>query len=79
MFRPYLQQFLDSVIDKYQIVLYTISRKQYADKIIDEIDPLNRIFVSRLYHEHISIYNGEYHKDLTKIGRNINKCIIIDS
>lgn len=53
--------------------------KEYADAIIDEIDPMGKIFKARLYNEHISLDRGEYFRDLSKLGRVVSSCLVLDS
>ena len=37
--RPYLQQFLQAVSQKFEVVIFTASQQVYADKLLDKIDP----------------------------------------
>ncbi len=37
--RPYLSRFLKNVSKSWELVVFTASIKDYADKILDEIDP----------------------------------------
>jgi RNA polymerase II subunit A small phosphatase-like protein len=41
-------------------------------------DPQNYVTHS-LYREHCSFHNGSYVKDLTKLGRDLKKVIIVDN
>ena len=52
---------------------------QYADGILNSMDKENKIFQHRLYRQHTSISNMGFVKDLSKIGRDLNKVVMIDN
>lgn len=52
--------------------------KQYADGIIDDIDPKGLI-KHRLYREHTTVQNNQVIKDISKTGRDMAKTIIVDN
>ena len=37
--RPYAQQFLQNMAKEYEIIIFTASNPDYANKIIDYLDP----------------------------------------
>ena len=62
----------------YEIVVFTAGLKDYADWILNDLDKQG--FIShRLYRDHTKHRNGVYTKDLTKLGRDLAKIIIIDN
>ena len=61
-----------------EIVIFTASTKYYADIVIDGLDCKNLID-HKLYREHTYDYNGINVKDLSKLGRDLKKIIIIDN
>ena len=66
-------------LSKYcEICIFTASTKYYADIVIDGLD-YNNLVDFRLYRQHTTIYRGINIKDLSKLGRNIEKIIIIDN
>ena len=68
-----------TVLSQYcEIVIFTASTKYYADIVIDGLDCKNLIDY-KLYREHTYDYNGINVKDLSKLGRDLKKIIIIDN
>ncbi len=62
----------------YEIVIFTAAVKEYADNILDSIDEKKRIS-HRLYREHTRIEDYVSIKDLSQIGRDLSKSIIVDN
>ena len=78
MVRPGCVQFIETMAQYYEIVIFTAALQEYADQVIDQIDVGNNIKY-RLYRQHTS-QNGPFLvKDLSLLGRDINKTIIIDN
>jgi Dullard-like phosphatase family protein len=77
--RPYCFDFLNKLKEYYEIITFTAGTKEYADYILNLLDPNNEIIKYRLYRQHVTISGCSVYKDLTKIGRNLNKVIIIDN
>jgi len=64
-FRPYLKMFLDEISKYFDLAIFTAATKNYADTILDYIDPNNEYFQFRLYRDAcIPIQNKLYIKDL---------------
>lgn len=76
--RPYIDEFLKEMSKIYEIVFYTASVKEYANIVIDYIDPEN-IGSARLFREHCKQIEGSFVKDLESIGRDLKKTIILDN
>ena len=77
--RPHCFEFLNELNDLYEIVTFTAGTKDYADNILNMIDIENRIIKYRLYRQHCAIIGCSLYKDLSKIGRDLSKVIIIDN
>ena len=77
--RPGLIEFLQNIKKYYEIIIFSSGNKKYSDAIIDSIDEKNKYIDYRLYQEHCIIINDDFVKDLSKIGRPINKMVIIDN
>jgi len=81
-FRPHLFKFLDSVSKFYEIIIFTAGITEYAKIVLNliEIRMGRKIFDFRLYREcTIANDEGAFVKDLEKIGRNLQKIIIVDN
>ena len=81
-FRPYLFHFLNAVSEYYELIIFTAGLKEYAKIVLDLIENRmgKKIFDYRLYREHTEPNDeGIFIKDLSKIGRNLQKIIIVDN
>ncbi|CAD8143000.1 unnamed protein product [Paramecium octaurelia] len=76
--RPGVETFIESLSEYFDIVLWTASLKEYADPVIDIIDPQRRI-QTRLYRESCTPIRGGLTKNLNKLGRNLKEVLIIDN
>ena len=78
--RPYLYNFLNLVKEYYEIIIFTAATQNYADPILDNIEVRRgKYFNYRLYREHCSIINNDFIKDISLIGRDLSKVIIVDN
>lgn len=78
MVRPGVNQFLSELNQFYDIVLFTAGVKKYADCIVDSIDP-HKFINHRLYRRHTVFRDAMYIKDLSLLGRDLSKTLIIDN
>jgi Dullard-like phosphatase family protein len=79
LLRPYAKYFIEKLKDLYEIIIFTNGTKLYCDRIIDLIDPKRENIKYRLYRSHsINKDNDIYLKDLSLLGRDLSKIIIID-
>ena len=79
LIRPYCFEFLNKMSKIFEIVIFTAAMKDYADSILDILDLKKNIIKYRLYRQHTSIEGMSFSKDLSKLGRDLNKVIIIDN
>ena len=76
--RPGVDKFLKEMNELYEIVIYTASIQRYAIPLIDKLDPFGLIS-HRLFRNHCSIYSDTFVKNLSLLGRDLAKTIIIDN
>ena len=78
-FRPGLDYFLLKMKIFYEIVVFTSATQEYADPIENCIEQNEKYFDARLYRQHTIIYENDFVKDISRIGRDLNKIIIVDN
>ena len=77
--RPYLYQFLDNIKKYYELVVFTAATQEYADPIINALEQHKKYFDYRLYRIHTIIIDNDFVKDLSKLGRDLSKILIVDN
>jgi Dullard-like phosphatase family protein len=78
-FRVGLFSFLTILKPFYEIISFTSATREYADVIINEIEKNRKFFDHKFYREHTIIYKDTFVKDISRIGRDIKKIIIVDN
>ncbi|XP_037106014.1 CTD small phosphatase-like protein 3 isoform X1 [Syngnathus acus] len=77
--RPHVKEFLQSVAKAYELFVYTCAKREYAEKILDILDPQRKLFRHRLYQDECSCVLGHYVKDLGVLGRDLTKTVVLDN
>jgi CTD small phosphatase-like protein 2 len=77
--RPHLHSFLLEMYKYYELIVFTAGTQEYADPILNIIDKKNNIFDKRLYRQHAIIVDESFVKDLSLLGRDLKKVIIVDN
>ena len=72
------EDFIRKLSQYCEIAIFTASTQNYADIVIDGLDCKDLIDY-RLYRQHTTLMNGVNVKDLSKLGRDMDKIIIIDN
>ena len=77
--RPGIMPFLEEVGKYYELIVFTAATQDYGDLLIDAIEENNLFFEHRFYRQHTVIIGNDFVKDLNRIGRPIDKIIIVDN
>lgn len=77
--RPHLRAFLKTVAAMFEIVIFTASQSIYAEQLLDILDPDGKLISGRAYRESCIFSNGSYIKDLTVLGLDLAKVLIVDN
>jgi CTD small phosphatase-like protein 2 len=77
--RPHLHAFLERAAQLFEVVVFTASQRVYAEQLLDVIDPGRRLIRHRIYRESCVLWEGNYLKDLTVLGRDLAHTLIVDN
>ncbi|XP_052187259.1 uncharacterized protein LOC127798023 isoform X2 [Diospyros lotus] len=77
--RPHLKYFMEKVASLFEIIIFTASQSIYAEQLLNVLDPKRRIFRHRVYRESCVFLEGNYLKDLSVLGRDLARVIIVDN
>ncbi|CAM2109607.1 carboxy-terminal domain RNA polymerase II polypeptide A small phosphatase 2 isoform X1 [Lepidochelys kempii] len=76
--RPFVDEFLRRMGELFECVLFTASLAKYADPVTDLLDKCG-VFRARLFRESCVFHQGCYVKDLSRLGRDLHKTLILDN
>ena len=77
--RPYLTEFMEFAARHFEVVVFTASQRVYAERLLNEIDPDGVLIQHRLYRDACLLVEGNYMKDLSVLGRDMSRTIIVDN
>jgi CTD small phosphatase-like protein 2 len=77
--RPGTIKFLDDISEYYELIVFNEGEQKYTDLLIDSLEQNKIYFEHRFYREHVIIDNNDVVKDLTRIGRALDKILIVDN
>ena len=77
--RPGLFPFLSDMKKYFEIILFSLYTKKIADYISNIIEQKEKYFDFKFYVQHSTIIQNEFIKELKRIGRPMDKIIIIDN
>jgi RNA polymerase II subunit A small phosphatase-like protein len=79
--RPGLDEFLKLASQVFHIVCFTASRYDYANTILDVLDPTGTLFHQRFFRHHCVFspwFLGAVAKDLTILNVSLNRVVLVD-
>ena len=77
--RPGIVEFLENVDKYYELIIFTAATQDYADLLIDAVEENKIYFEHRLYRQHTVIIGNDFVKDLSRVGRPLDKIAIVDN
>ena len=77
--RPGTLKFLDDISEYYELIVFNEGEKKFTDFLIDSLEQNKIYFEHRFYRDHIIIDNNDIVKDLVRIGRDLDKILIVDN
>lgn len=76
--RPGVDEFLEAISKKYEVVVFTAGLEQYASLLLDVLDPKGLIS-HRLYRDSCKpLVKRRFAKDLSTTGRDLGNVVIVD-
>ena len=76
--RPGLLSFLRTLKPIYELISFTSESKEYSEQLLSEIESSRKYFDYNLYREHNILKDNKLVKDISKIGRDMKKTLLVD-
>eukprot|EP00941_MAST-03F_sp_MAST-3F-sp1_P005357 g5357.t1 len=82
--RPGVDAFLRECANNFDVHIFTAATPEYADLVLDTLDPRNDIFSTRLYRSDCTFEGGMYAKDLSPFANNddvdgLSRVVLLDN
>jgi len=82
MVRPFTEEFLEIISRNHRLIVYTASVQEYAEKVVQVLDPKGKYIEQILHRGHCTFLNGMFVKNLnvaSQYGVMLDDVIIIDN
>ena len=76
--RPGLISFLSGIKQYYEIISFSKFSRNYSSTIINYIEGNRKLFDYNFYREHCSLIGRKFYKDISRIGRDMKRIIMVD-
>ena len=76
--RPGLIPFLTGIKQYYEIISFSKLSKNYSTTIIQQIEENRKLFDYNFYREHCTLVGRKFVKNISRIGRDMKKIIMVD-
>lgn len=76
--RPGVDRFLRTISERFEVVVFTAGLKEYASLVLDRLDPTGEMISYRLYRDSCREMDGKFVKDLSGLGRDLKRVVIVD-
>eukprot|EP01028_Stygiella_incarcerata_P007527 TRINITY_DN31250_c0_g1_i1.p1 TRINITY_DN31250_c0_g1~~TRINITY_DN31250_c0_g1_i1.p1 ORF type:complete len:281 (+),score=48.81 TRINITY_DN31250_c0_g1_i1:68-844(+) len=77
--RPHVRMFLREAAKWYSVVIFTASVAQYANPVIDSLDPDNSFIARRYFRSSCLRMGDKYVKDISLVEKDLSRCVIVDN
>ena len=78
-FRPGVNYFLSEMKKYFEVIVFSLYPQKIGDYLIDTLEKKEKYFDYRFFIQHSIVIENEFVKDLRRIGRKIDKMIIVDN
>ena len=72
-----MDELLEKLGEKFEIVVFTAGLREYASLVLDMLDKKG-IISHRLYRDSCKEIDGKFVKDLSDLGRDLKRVVIVD-
>ncbi|KAF8667069.1 hypothetical protein HU200_053245 [Digitaria exilis] len=77
--RPCVDEFLRAAAERFEVVVFTAALPEYANPVLDRLDPDGEVFAHRLYRGAcLDAGDQTFVKDLAATGRPLDRAVIVD-
>nr|XP_010916740.3 probable C-terminal domain small phosphatase [Elaeis guineensis] len=76
--RPGVDELLKEAAKAFEVVVFTAGLREYASLVLDHLDPGGEIISHRLYRDSCKEMEGKFVKDLSVMGRDLDRVVIVD-